>query len=129
MKFNVVVNGSGYDSQTGFSAYKFTEAALQAGHEIEQVFFYRDGVSQANAFTANLSDEFDPVNSWVNLATKYDLDLYVCVSAAERRGVIDGDQQQEFDKSGYNLHAAFKVAGLGVLLDASLNADRTITFR
>ena len=129
MKLNIIINGSGYSSQSGYSAFRFTLAALSAGHEITQVFFYQDGVSQANELNVPLSDEFNPVEEWASLADSHGVRLLVCISAAERRGVIGAEQQSEFGKLSHNLNSKFEIAGLGLMLDASLSSDRTVTFR
>jgi len=129
MNINLIVNGAAYGSQGGYSAYRFAETALQQGHSISQVFFYRDGVTQANSLAALIADEFDSVAAWAELAKRHEVKLYVCISAAERRGVINAEQQKELDKSTNNLHSGFEVAGLGVMHDASLVSDRTVTFR
>jgi tRNA 2-thiouridine synthesizing protein D len=76
-----------------------------------------------------LGDEFDAVSAWVEFSEQAGTALVVCVSAAERRGVMGPDQALEHDKRAHNLHAAFRVEGLGALHDASLSADRTVTFK
>lgn len=129
MKLNVIVNGSGFANQSGYSAFRFTQAALLAGHEITQVFFYQDGVLQANDLNAPMADEFNSLQEWSKLALDYDLKLLVCVSAAERRGVIGADQKEELGKSSCSLNEAFEIAGLGVMLGATLSSERTVTFR
>lgn len=129
MRFNILVTGALYSSQSGSSAVQFCKAALSAGHEISQVFFYQDGVQQANSLSTPLDDEFEPVNAWARLSRDYAVELVVCVSAAERRGVMGDEQALEFDKGHGNLHSAFSIAGLGALHEASLASDRTVTFK
>lgn len=132
MKMNVLVSGALYSSQSSLSALEFCSAASQAGHVITQVFFYQDGVGAANRFSAPLDDEFEPVSAWSEFAKINNTELVVCVSAGERRGIMSGEQSQEFakDTGGVgSLHSAFTVAGLGVLHQASLAADRTVTFK
>jgi len=129
MKFNLLVTGAAYSSQASYSALRFCEAVLLQGHSIEQVFFYADGVSSANSSTVLLADEFDVVEEWRSLKERYGIDLYVCVSAAERRGVLNEEQAEEYSRRGINCHSAFEVVGLGELHSASLNSDRTVTFK
>lgn len=124
MNINLVVSG-----QSAYSAIQFAKQALAAGNNITQVFFYQDGVTQANALTEPVADEFNAVNQWAELAKLHDVPLIVCVSAAERRGVINSQQQQELAKSAHNLHPSFVVQGLGAMHEASLTADRTVTFK
>jgi len=128
MKINLLVSGGLYTQQSGYSAWRFCRAALDAGHEISQVFFYQDGVTQGSALAAPLNDEFDMLAAWLELS-EGGVELVVCVSAGERRGMVGQDQVNELGMEQYNLHSAFTVAGLGVLHQASLDADRTVTFK
>jgi tRNA 2-thiouridine synthesizing protein D len=129
MRFNVLVTGALYSSQSGYSALQFCQSAVAAGHAISQVFFYQDGVQQANSLSMPLSDEFEPVSAWASFSQEHGVDLVVCVSAAERRGVMSDEQAKEFAKGHGDLHSAFSIAGLGALHEASLDSDRTVTFK
>jgi tRNA 2-thiouridine synthesizing protein D len=129
MNINVLVTGGLFDSQSGFAALQFCQAAEQAGHNITQVFFYQGGVSQATLLAEPLADEFDAPREWASCKEQFSIDLVVCVSAAERRGIIGQQQMQDLAKPSFNLHPAFSVAGLGALHDASIAADRTVTFK
>ena len=101
--------------QSHLSALAFCHALLDGGHSLSQVFFYNDGVRAA----ATPDDE--PSRSltqrWQSLGERSELTLTACVSAAERRGIKNG-----------TLLPGFELAGLGQLADATLRADRTITF-
>jgi len=128
MDINIIINGGVHNSQSAYTAYRFSEQLLQQGHQITQVFFYQDGVTQANELAIPMADEFNAVEVWSAFAKQYAIKLVVCVSAAERRGVIGPQQQAEFDKAAANLHPAFHIEGLGAMHGASLSADRTVTF-
>ena len=128
MKINLLVTGGLYSQQSGYSAWRFCRAALDAGHEISQIFFYQDGVTQGSALSVPLSDEFDMLAAWAELAER-GIELVVCVSAGERRGMVSVEQISDLGLEQYNLHKNFTVAGLGVLHRASLAADRTVTFK
>ena len=129
MIFNILVRGGAYDSAAGRSAIRFCQAALASGHEIRQVFFYGAGVTQGNALAETLSDEFNANRAWESLAQDHDCSLVVCVSAAERRGVIGVDQAVEFGQDHHNLGTSFSVEGLGSFHAACLESDRTVTFK
>lgn len=129
MRFNLLISGGLYSSQAAYSALNFAKAALKSGHQISQVFFYQDGVSLASRIAIPLADEFDAPVAWADLAQQHSLELIVCVSAGERRGVISEEQATEFAKDAANLHPSFTVAGLGVLHSASLESDRTVSFK
>lgn len=125
----MIVIGGVVSTQSAYSAYRFAEQAVSSGHNIRQVFFYRDGVTQANQLATPMTDEFDAVSAWARLAQTHAMELVVCVSAAERRGVLNAEQKEEFGAAAANLHPAFKVEGLGVMHDACLSAQRTVTFK
>ena len=129
MNINLIVSGGVYGSQSAYSALQFATHAVSTGHTIADVFFYREGVSQANDLAVTLADEFNAVEAWVDFAREHGSKLVVCVSAAERRGILNQEQQMEFGKTSANLHPSFQVEGLGAMHDASLRADRTVTFR
>jgi hypothetical protein len=59
MRFALMVTGPAYGTQQASSALQFAHALLAAGHELASVFFYREGVYNANQFTSPASDEFD----------------------------------------------------------------------
>jgi len=129
MNLNILVTGSVYSSQSAYSALKFCHAAIAQGHHIAQVFFYRDAVSQASRLIVPLDDEFNCIDEWATFAKDNDVPLVACVSAAERRGILNAEQADEFAKDADNLHPVFQIEGLGVLHDASLSSDRTVTFK
>ena len=58
MRFALTVTGPAYGTQQASSAWQFAQAVLQEGHELACVFFYREGVLNANQLTAPASDEF-----------------------------------------------------------------------
>lgn len=129
MNFNLIITGGIYSTQAAYSAIQFCRAAIKSGHSITQVFFYQDGVTQGNRLSVPLADEFDCVSQWSDLGKEFGISLIVCVSAAERRGVMNAEQADEYSLSAFNLHPDFSVAGLGELTTASLSADRTISFK
>lgn len=129
MKFNILVTGGVYSSQSGYSALQFCKAVMAAGHTISQVFFYRDAVSQASSLCVPLDDEFNEIDQWQSFHQEHKTSLVVCVSAAERRGILNAEQAVEFAKESANLSSCFTVEGLGALHDASLASDRTVTFK
>lgn len=128
MKINLLINGGLYDSQAGYSAVQFCDAAVTSGHRITQVFFYQQGVTQGSALAEPLSDEFHASSSWAEISHNHDIPLVVCVAAGERRGIINPEQQLELGKNTYNLHPAFTIAGLASFHEACISADRTVTF-
>ena len=56
------------------------------------------------------------------------IDLVVCVAAAQRRGLIDADEAKRNGKDADNIAEGFRISGLGQLVEAGIQADRLITF-
>jgi tRNA 2-thiouridine synthesizing protein D len=129
MKINLLVSGALYSSQSAFSALRFCQSAVDNGHTISQVFFYQDGVTQASRLSMPLDDEFSALGQWIQFADQNAVPLVVCISAGERRGLMSDAQALEYQLGTGSSHFAFNVAGLGALHDASLDSDRTVTFK
>ena len=68
LKFGILVNEGPFQHQASDSAYLFTKAALEKGHEIYRVFFYYDGVYNANKLSEPQADDRDLVKLWSALA-------------------------------------------------------------
>lgn len=128
MRYTLLVTGPAYGTQHASSALLFARALLQAGHQLESVFFYREGVLNANQLTAPASDEVDVVREWQQLQISHGVALNICVAAALRRGVVDAQEAARLQLAGSNLQPGFVLSGLGALAEASLTCDRLVQF-
>lgn len=128
MKFSVLVNEGPYQHEAADSAYHFTKAALEKGHKVFRVFFYHDGVNNGTRLATPPQDDRNITQRWSALAEQYDLDLVVCVAAAQRRGIVDADEMKRQGKDANNIAPEFRISGLGQLIEAGIQADRLITF-
>jgi tRNA 2-thiouridine synthesizing protein D len=128
MKFSIMVNEGPYTHQASDSAYHFTEAALQAGHRIVRVFFYHDGVNNGTRLSVPPQDDRNVSLRWTELAQQHELELILCVAAAQRRGMLDADEAKRAGKDSNNIAPGFEISGLGQLIDAGIQADRLIVF-
>ncbi|GAB7197037.1 sulfurtransferase complex subunit TusD [Dickeya oryzae] len=128
LSYCLLVTGPAYGTQQASSAFQFAQALLAQGHQLQSVFFYREGVLNANQFTAPANDEFDLVRAWQQLASSYEVELNVCVAAALRRGVTDATQSAQLQLSGANLQPGFTLSGLGELSQSVLRCDRVVQF-
>jgi tRNA 2-thiouridine synthesizing protein D len=128
MKFAMQVNTSPYQSNAGQTAYQFINAALAQGHQIFRVFFYHDGVYHALKYATPPDDELQFTVQWSKLAQRYQIDLVVCISAAQRRGLLSSDEAKRQGKQDDDLADGFRISGLGQLVEATLEADRFIVF-
>ena len=128
MKFTIQVNEGPYQHQASDTAYQFTKAALEKGHEIFRVFFYHDGVNNATRLTTPPQDDRNVINRWSELAKQHNLDLVVCVAAAQRRGIADADESRRNGKDADNLQEGFRISGLGQLIEGGIQSDRLVVF-
>ena len=128
MRFALMVTGPAYGTQQASTAWQFAQALLAADHELVSVFFYREGVYNANQLTAPASDEFDLVRAWQALHLEHQVELHICVAAALRRGVTDEGEAQRAGLVGANLQPGFSLSGLGALAEAALTCDRVVQF-
>lgn len=128
MKYALQVNGSPSQSQAGLTAYRFAEAALLQGHEIIRIFFYQEGIYQGLRSICPAEDELNMPALWTALAKQWNLDLVVCISAAQRRGLLHEDEAKANSKQDNDLADGFRLAGLGQWLEANLQADRVLVF-
>ncbi len=128
MKFGILVNEGPYQHQASDSAYQFVRATLAAGHEVFRVFFYHDGVNNGTRLTVPPQDDRNVVDRWSELAQEHNLDLVLCVAAAQRRGLLDADEAKRHGKDADNIAPGFRISGLGQLIEAAIQSDRLVTF-
>ena len=128
MKFAIMINEGPYTHQASDSAYLFARAALAKGHEVTRVFFYHDGVNNATRLTAPPQDDRHIVNRWSELAKAHNLDLVVCIAAAQRRGLMDENEAKRQGKNADNIAPGFRISGLGQLVEAGIQSDRLVVF-
>ena len=128
MKYAIQITASPNDSNTAYSAYQFIKAALKMDHQIFRVFFYQEGIYHAFKYATPPEDELQMTKKWTELANDHGIDLVVCISAAQRRGLLSDDEAKRQGKVDHDLAEGFRISGLGQLLEATLLADRFIDF-
>jgi tRNA 2-thiouridine synthesizing protein D len=84
---------------------------------VSRVFFYYDGVHNANKLLEAPQDERQIGKLWADMARDHGVDLVVCVAAGLRRGLKDE-----------TLAEGFRISGLGQLIEVGIQADRVMTF-
>ena len=117
MKLGLLVNEGPFTHQASDTAYHFAKAAISKGHKVLRVFFYFDGVNNANKLSEPQSDDRNLVKMWGGLASAHNIDLVVCVAAGLRRGLKEEVLADEF-----------RISGLGQMIELGIAADRTIVF-
>jgi tRNA 2-thiouridine synthesizing protein D len=128
MKLTIQVNEGPYQHQSADTAYHFAKAALEKGHEIFRIFFYHDGVNNGTRLTTPPQDDRNIVARWTELAQAHDIDMVVCVAAAQRRGIVDDGEAERNGKDATNIAPGFRISGLGQLVEGGIQSDRLIVF-
>jgi tRNA 2-thiouridine synthesizing protein D len=104
------------------TAINLVKAALDSGVSVIGVFFYQDGVLNAAKYLSIPSDEFQTLAQWQQLNSEYNVPLYLCITAAEKRGL--SDELNNYESS--NIDSAFTVSGLGELVELTNKAERVV---
>tara|TARA_A100001391_G_scaffold141861_1_gene99660 strand:+ start:1646 stop:1987 length:342 start_codon:yes stop_codon:yes gene_type:complete len=110
------------------TALNFARALLASGHSLYRLFFYQDGVYNACSFQVPPQDEIDLPAAWQALVQEHEIDAVVCVASALKRGIVDTAEAERYELAAANLREGFVISGLGQLIDATLNSDRTLNF-
>ena len=106
MEFSLIIRTRPEDGQRWRQAQRFAKTAITMGHSIHQCFFQGEGV-----LTAALPQAY---TGWVTLSEQAGTELLLCSQAAEIHGVTAENP--------------FAIGGLGALIEASVKADRVISF-
>ncbi len=128
MKYTIMVNEGPYQHQSADSALQFSRAVLAKGHEIFRVFFYHDGVNNGTRLAVPPKDDRQLQKEWSDLAKEHNLDMVICIAAAQRRGLMDENEAKRQGKNADNISEGFHISGLGQLIEGSIQSDRTIVF-
>ena len=106
MEFSLIIRTRPEDMVRWQQSQCFIETASKMGHFIRQCFFQSEGVMTAILPGAN--------EGWITLAEETGTELLLCSQAAEIHGITAS--------------APFVIGGLGALVEASVKADRVISF-
>ena len=126
MKISVVIQGPP-QSQSCATALEYTKAIIESENEVYRVFFHQDGVLAGNSVNEAPNDEPRIGELWSELAAKHKLEMIVCSTSAARRGILDKAQAKQRGAKS-NLLPNFVLGGLGLLMEAIFESDKTITF-
>ncbi|MGV8863486.1 MAG: sulfurtransferase complex subunit TusD [Pseudomonas sp.] len=127
MKFAIAIFSAAHEPSSR-RALLFAQAVLAGGHEIVRLFFYQEGVHIASGNIVTPQDEQDLPRQWREFVTLNQLDGVVCIAAALRRGVLNEEEAQRYQRPAANVSAPWELSGLGQLHDAVQAADRLICF-
>lgn len=93
------------------------------------VFFYYDGVLNGLVPAQAFESAGPARGGWRELAEMHEVDLVLCVSAAERRGLhAPGRGGADGAVASAVLAPGFRTGGLGQWVDACVRAERVVVF-
>jgi tRNA 2-thiouridine synthesizing protein D len=115
--FALIVNVAPGTHQGARSAYHFAKAVIHQGHRILSVFFYGQGVLNANQLVSPRSAEANLCQAWNEFAYQHQVPLKVCSAALDYHGV-----------SSEMLISQASRAGLVEVMRDLADADRTLVF-
>lgn len=121
MQISILVQGSPTSTRACHSALDFARAVVNSEHNLFRVFFYQDAVSIGARHFDTPPDEPNLQHTWVDLSQQFGVELVLCVSAAQRRGISQTDDHD-------TVADGFLVSGLGQLIEAMLESDRLVSF-
>ena len=129
MIFSLAIYSAPFSYEGTHTAYRFAQAAIAEGHKIHRVFFYHDGVYNASQLHCPPQDEIDISELWAKFAKVSDIELVVCVASALKRGLLNEQEAERYEKKQFNLADEYQLGGLGQLIEAMTTSDRFITFK
>ena len=111
----------------------YINQAVKCDVKVVGVFFYQDGVLNASKHLCIPNDEYQINNAWEQLNQQHHVELHVCISACEKRGLSDEITVCNSDTlkdifSDSNISEYFTVSGLGELVELTAKSDRVVQF-
>ena len=126
--FTLLVTSHNVDNGMSYHATQFAEQIVQKGHQLNGVFFYAEGVANANALVTPPANQVDVHQRWKILAQQHKIPMYSCVTAANTRGILSQQDADESDHQHHNLAEFVKSTGLGEFVSLCAQSDRVVQF-
>lgn len=126
--YTLVITGAPYSSQAPQTALFFARAAIAAGHTVDRVFLYGDGVHLASALAAPPSDEAHWPAEWAAFLNENNVPSVACIASALRRGLVNESERARYELSASNTLSPFVIAGLGEWVEGTMTSSRTLYF-
>ncbi|MDN6318686.1 MAG: sulfurtransferase complex subunit TusD [Marinobacter sp.] len=126
--FTLVITGAPYSSQAPQTALAFARAAISAGHTLDRVFLYGDGVHLASSLSTPPSDETHWPKEWAEFLEQNVIPGAACIASALRRGLVNSEEQKRYQLPANNILAPFIIAGLGEWVEGTMASSRVVYF-
>ncbi|MDV2079850.1 sulfurtransferase complex subunit TusD [Marinobacter xestospongiae] len=129
VSFTLVITGAPYVSQAPQTALSFARAAVSAGHAIDRVFLYGDGVHLASSLCCAPSDEVNWHREWSDFIAQQQISAVACIASALRRGLVDDGEARRYQRDAHNVQAPFRLLGLGEWVESMTSSSRVLYFQ
>lgn len=126
--FTLVITGAPYTSQAPQTALSFARAVIAQGHQIDKLFLYGDGVHLATSLASPPSDETNWTQAWADFLSDHNIPAIACIASALRRGVLNHEEQDRYQREACNLATPFQLLGLGEWVESIASTSKTIYF-
>ncbi|MFP3978400.1 sulfurtransferase complex subunit TusD [Marinobacter sp. KMM 10035] len=126
--YTLVITGAPYSSQAPQTALSFAKAAIAAGHTVDRVFLYGEGVHLASSLSAPPSDEHHWADQWSRFLSDNAISGVACIASALRRGLVNDSEQKRYELPANNIREPFIIAGLGEWVEGSMASSRVLYF-
>lgn len=127
--YTILVMSSVISVQNSKSAYLYSKYLVKNKFcDIHSIFFYNDGVFNSSQ---SINENFEDLNlalEWYKLSKEFFIDLNICSTDVQNRGIIPKQLNQKSNFSYGNMSDCFKCTGLGSLVTAILTSDRFLQF-
>lgn len=123
----VLITSSPFGNNLHTLAQRYVETAAQQ-HTIASVFFYQDAVLVANNSQQVPQGQTPLLDTWKDLAQKYEFPLQACIANSLRRGIADNSEQARYELPCANLDSSFELCGLGEMAMAHKESDKVVQF-
>lgn len=128
LSYTLAITGAPYASQAPQTALAVAKALVAAGHRIDRLFLYGEGVLLASSLNCPPSDETDWTREWCTFLADHRIPAITCIASALRRGLLDEREQARYQKTASNLASPFILAGLGDWVEGMNASDRLLHF-
>lgn len=128
MKYSILITSSPYSCENSISAFLFSKALIERKHQLVSVFFYSEGVFNANK-TADINNDCTILTeSWKRLSVDFNIKLYICIEAAFQRGMILKKNLKREKVFKEMINSEFKLVGLLTFVKSVELCDRILQF-
>lgn len=117
-KYLLMLHNTPWSNQSVLSACQFARAAIKSGNTVSAIFLYQDAVLNAASSLDIPSDELNGQQHLLQLKAEFNIELMLCVTAAEKRGLIESTISPEF-----------VVSGLAEFAELTTQADKVLQFK